>query len=160
MAKKKDDGINLANLMANRYKTALEESWHHERPEVRTPDRIWYEQIPCLGGAFISVYSLTPLTLRLWIPRPKMARMIWEAVKGSAGVRADFHFDGEAEIYFPLEVLPQVAALAGARRRRRLSEEEKSKLIEVGKTHQFKPKICGANGEENGGVLGVHSQPQ
>jgi hypothetical protein len=28
MAKKKDDGINLANLTANRYKIALEESWH------------------------------------------------------------------------------------------------------------------------------------
>jgi len=34
MAKKKDDGINLANLTANRYKIALEESWQHERPEV------------------------------------------------------------------------------------------------------------------------------
>ena len=40
MAKKKDDGINLANLTANRYKIALEESWHHEDPEVRSPDRI------------------------------------------------------------------------------------------------------------------------
>jgi len=100
MAKKKDDGINLANLTANRYKIALEESWQHERPEVRTPDRIWYEQIPCLGGAFISVYSLTPLTLKLWTPRPKNAKLIWMVVKGAAGVRADFHFDGEAEIYF------------------------------------------------------------
>jgi len=157
MAKKKDDGINLVSLTANRYKVALEESWHHEDPEVRSPDRIWYEQIPCRGGAFISVYSLNPLTLKLWTPRPKNAKLIWMAVKGAAGVRADFHFDGEAEIYFPLESLPQVAELAGARRRRRLSEEEKAKLAEVGKAHQFKPKICGSKGEENGAVLGVHS---
>jgi len=157
MAKKKDDGINLANLTADRYKIALEESWNHEDPEVRSRDRIWYEQIPCWGGAFISVYSLTPLTLKLWIPRPKKARMIWEVIKGAAGVRADFHFDGEAEIYFLLDSLPQVADLAGARRRRRLSEEEKAKLAEVGKDYRFKPKNYGANGEENGADLGVHS---
>jgi len=157
MAKKKDDEINLANLTAGRYKIALEESWHHEDPEVRTPDRIWYEQIPCRDGAFISVYSLNPLIFHLWTPRPKKARMIWEAVKGAAGVRADFHFDGEAEIYFPLEVVSQVAELAGARRRRRLSGEHRAKLAEVGKDHQFKSKICGSKGEENGADLGVHS---
>jgi len=157
MAKKKDEGINLANLTAHRYETALEESWHHEDPEVRSPDRIWYEQIPRRGGAFISVYSLTPLTLKLWTPRPKNARMIWEAVKGAAGARADFHLDGEAEIYFPLEVVSQVAELAGARRKRRLSEEHKAKLAESNKAHRFKPKSYASNGEENGAGLGVHS---
>ena len=82
---------------------------------------------------------------------------IWEAVKGAAGVKADFHFDGEAEIYFPLDSLPQVAHLAGARRRRRLSDEHRARLVEVGKDHQFKSKICGSNGEENRLDLGVHS---
>jgi len=56
-----------------------------------------------------------------------------------------------------LDSLPQVAELAGARKRRRLSEEEKAKLIEVGMTHRFQPKNYGANGKENGAVLGVHS---
>ena len=78
-------------------------------------------------------------------------------VKGAAGVRADFHFDGEAEIYFLLDSLPQAAHLAGARRRRRLSEEERAKLIEVGMTHRFQPKNYRANGEENRLDLGVHS---
>lgn len=157
MTKKKEGETNLANLTADRCKIALEESWHHEAPEVRSPDRIWYEQIPCLSGAFISVYSLTPLTLKLWIPRPKKARMIWEAVKGAASVRADFHFDGEAEIYFPLDSLPQVAELARARRRRGLSEVHRAELAEVGKAHEFKPKIYGSKGKENGADLGVHS---
>ena len=83
--------------------------------------------------------------------------MIWEAIKGAAGVRADFHFDGEAEIYFPLDSLPQVAHLAGARKRRRLSGEHRAKLAEVGKAHQFKPKIYGSKGKKNGADLGVHS---
>lgn len=146
---------NLANLTANRYKIALDESWHHERPEVRSPDRIWYEQIPCEGGAFISIYSLTPLTLQLWTPRPQNPRKIWEAIKGTAGAKADFHFDGEAVIYFPLEVLPIVAELAGAKRRRRLSEEHKAKLAEAGKAHQFKSKIDGSNLTDSGDDLSV-----
>ena len=150
MAKTKPNGINLASLTAHRYKIALEESWHHEDPEVRSRDRIWYEQIPCLGGAFISVYSLKPLTLKLWTPRPKNARIIWEAIKGALGVRADFNFDGEAEIYFPLDSLSKVAELAGTRRRRRLSEEHRAKLAQAGKAHQFKSKISGSKGEEKG----------
>ncbi len=68
-----------------------------------------------MSGAFISVYSLNPLILKLWTPRPKNARRIWEAVKDIPGVWADFALDGEAVIYFPLEVLPTVAELAGAK---------------------------------------------
>jgi hypothetical protein len=120
MAKKRANEINLGNLTANRYKIALEESWQHERLEVRFPDRIWYEQIPCLGGVFIGLYSLDPLILQLYTPRVKNAKVVWEALKDIPGARADFHFEGEAEIYFPLNSLPQVAALAAARKRRRL----------------------------------------
>ena len=157
MAKKKDDEINLANLTAGRYKIALEESWQHERPEVRTQDCIWYEQIPCLGGAFIGLYSLEPLILQLYTPRVKNAKVVWEAIKDIPGARADFHFDGEAVLFFPLEAIHVVAHLAGARKRRRLSGEHRAKLAEVGKAHQFKPKIYGSNVEENGTDLGVHS---
>jgi hypothetical protein len=157
MAKKKDDKINLANLTADRYKIALEESWQHERPEVRTADRIWYEQIPCEGGAFIGLYSLDPLILQLYTPRVKNAKVVWEAIKDIPGARADFHFDGEALLFFPLEAVHIVAHLAGARRRRRLSEEHRAKLAKVGEAHQFKPKNYGSNGEENGANLSVHS---
>ncbi len=47
-----------------------------------------------MSGAFISVYSLNPLILKLWTPRPKSARIIWEAVKDIPGVWADFALDG------------------------------------------------------------------
>lgn len=146
---------SLANLTDNRYKITLEESWHHERPEVRSPDRIWYEQISCEGGAFISVYSLNPLIFHLWTPRPKNARIIWKAIKGAEEVKADFHFEGEAEIFFPLELVFKVADLAGAKRKRRLSEAHKAKLVEMGTIYQFKPKIYGSKRQENGDDLGV-----
>lgn len=146
---------NLAELADNRYKITLDESWHHERPEVRSPERIWYEQIPCRGGAFISVYSIVPISFHLRTPRPKNARIIWEAIKGIVGGRTDFQFAGEAVIYFPLELLPQVAELAGAKRRRGLSEDHKAKLAESGKAYQFKSKNCGSNGAENAVDLNV-----
>jgi hypothetical protein len=137
MAKKKSKETTLGNLTANCYKITLEESWHHERPEVRSPDRIWYEQILCLGGAFISVYPLTPLTLKLWTPRVKNARIVWEAIKSDAGAWADFCLDGEAQIFFSLDSLSQVAQLARAKRRRRLSETHKPKLVEADMAYRF-----------------------
>ena len=157
MAKKRTNEINLGNLTANHDKIALEESWQRDDPEVRTPDRIWYEQIPCRGGAFIGLYSLDPLILQLYTPRVKNAKVVWEAIKDIPGSRADFHFDGEAVLFFPLEAIHMVAHLAGARKRRRLSEEHKARLAESNKTHRFKPKSYASNGEENGADLGVHS---
>jgi len=62
--------INLTKLNP-RYRITLDESWHYERPEVRKADRRWYEQIPCRGGAFISIYSENPPMLQLWTPQIK-----------------------------------------------------------------------------------------
>src|SRR5208337_1868102 len=121
----------LAAMTDNRYRITLEESWQHEAPEVRNPDRIWYEQIPCRGGAFIGLYSLSPLSLQLSTPRVQNAKKVWEAIKDIAGARADFHFDGEAVIYFPIEAIHIVASLAVARRKRKLSEAHKAKLAEA-----------------------------
>ena len=142
--------MGLSKLANNRYRIALDESWKAEAADQRG-DKVWYEQIPCQGeDCFIGVYSLEPFILQLSTSRPKTARTIWEAIKGA---KADFHFDGEAVIYFPPEVLPQVAELAGAKKRRRLSEEHKAKLAEVGKANQFKGKSYGSNGAENAVVL-------
>jgi hypothetical protein len=58
-------GQKLANLTENCYKIRLEESWHHERSEIRSAEKLWYEQIPCKGGAFIALYPLDPLILQL-----------------------------------------------------------------------------------------------
>jgi hypothetical protein len=133
--------LKLATLTDGRYRIGLEECWHHELPTIRNPDRIWYEQIPCQGGAFIGLYSLSPFTLQLSTPRVKNAKKVWEAIRDVAGARADFHFDGEAAIYFPLEAVHVVATLAGARKKRRLSEAHKAKLAEANQAYRFKPKL-------------------
>jgi hypothetical protein len=139
----------LAELSERRYRIVLEESWHHERPEVRNPDRIWYEQIPCQGeDCFIGVYSLEPLILQLSTSRPKNARAVWEAIKGTPGAKADFHVDGEATIYFSPELVHIVAEIAGARKKRRLSEAHKAKLAEANQAYRFKPKFAASETQE------------
>jgi len=161
--------MTLSELTNGKYKIILEESWYHERPEVREPDRRWYELIACKGGAFINIYcepepncimweAGCPMALpdcrehgkvilRLWTPCPKNARLIWERLKGKPSCHADW-LDGEAEVYFPPEVVHLVAKLAGARRKRRLSKKAKEKLRLAGKATQFLPKTHGVQVEE------------
>jgi hypothetical protein len=138
----------LADLSNHRYRIVLEESWHHERPEIRKPDRRWYEQIPCKGGAFISLYAEAPtIILQLYTPRVKNARFISHHLKGVGGVKADFHFDGEAVIYFPPELLHQVAEMAEARIKRRLSPEARAQVSKRGRAALEKYRKTNYQGE-------------
>ena len=51
--------------------------------------------------------EVDPLVFKLHSTRPKNAKKIREAIKDNPGfIRADFAFDGEAEIYFTKEALP------------------------------------------------------
>jgi hypothetical protein len=150
--------MTLSELTNGRYKIILEESWYYERPEVREPDRRWYERIPCKGGAFIS-FNCEPdphcllrdagsplclpdcrehgdLILQLWTPRPKNAFVIWQRFKGEVSCHFD-PMDGEVSIFFPARLVHLVAELAGARRKRRLSPKERARLAEVGKGTRF-----------------------
>jgi hypothetical protein len=136
--------FQLSKIIGTRYRFDLDEAWYHERSEVREPDRLWYERIPVKGEGFIGVYSVDPLIFKLYSTRPKNVRKIYEAVKGTTGfIKADFAFDGEAELYFTKEVLPTVAEMAGARKKRQLSPEQKERLSKQGAANRFKSQIDG-----------------
>lgn len=123
----------FASITNGRYRVVLEESWYHERSEVRSPDRRWYEQIPCKGGAFIGLYSENPTTLHLYTPRVGNAKNIWKEIGNKPSCRADFHLDGEVMLYFSPRLLDVVAELAGARRKRQgkpLTEVQKTAFVE------------------------------
>jgi len=147
----------LAELSERRYRIVLEESWQHERPEVRNHARIWYEIIPCRGfkpgpmqeGPFIGLYSENPLTLQLYTNRAGNAKNIWKQIKDEPGCQADFHMDGEAVLYFPPEAFHTVAELAEARKKRRLSEAHKAKLAEANRAYRFKPKFDACEAQES-----------
>lgn len=146
----KPTSSDLSLLADGRYKLVLEESWHHEAPEVRGPDKRWYLQIPCKGGAFIGLYAETPETiLQLYTPRVKNARIIWEQLRDQPGCRADFHMDGEAVLYFLPELLHQVAEMAGARVKRRLSPEARLKVAERGRAALEKYRKTNHQGRES-----------
>ncbi len=109
--------INLPELSNGRYQIVLDVPWHHKHPEVRNPDRHWYEHIHCRGGALISLYDEYPAPIfRLYTPMVKSARAVFNHIRNIPGVWADFNSDAEAVIYFPPEILDQVAELAGAQK--------------------------------------------
>ena len=136
--------FQLAKIIGTRYRFDLDEAWYHELPEEREPNRLWYEQIPCTKDSHIGIYSVKPLVFKLYSTRPKNAKKIHEAIKDQPGfIKADFAFDGEAELYFTKEALPTVAELAGARKKRQLTLEQKVALVKRGSANRFKSQIDG-----------------
>ena len=138
---------SLAELTDGKYKIFKEESWHHERSEVRTTDWMWYEQLHCTNdSSFIGLYSLDPITYQFSTNRPMTAEKIWAVIKDKPGVKADFHFGGEAILYFPSDLVVLVAEMAGARKKRqgrKMNAEEMEQLIEAGMSYRFQPKSTG-----------------
>jgi hypothetical protein len=134
--------ISVRKLAANRFKVQLEESWKHEKPEVREPDKRWYEQIPCRCGGHIMLYGEDPPTLKFYTPsKRKVCRELYRAAieDGNGGWRIDTCFSGdETVLYFPASKLQEVALLVGAYKRRQVSEETKARLRAQGEAHRWK----------------------
>jgi hypothetical protein len=131
--------FQLAKISGTRFRFDLDVAWFHELAEEREPNRLWYERIPCAKDSFIGIYSVKPLIFKLYSTRPQNAKKIHQALRDTPGfIRADFAFDGEAEIYFTKEALPTVAELAGARKKRQLTPEQKAALAKGGSAHRFK----------------------
>jgi len=146
--------ITLSKL-TKRFRIALEESWQGEL--ASNPDRRWLEIIPCKTfkkgpgqeGSFISLFSEDPPTLQLYSDRPITAKKIWQVIKDHPGTRADFDLDGEVVLFFPPALLEQVAEMAGGRKRRQLSEDQRAKLIEAGKRTLYAPRKISDPGAES-----------
>jgi hypothetical protein len=130
----------------NQYRIEMDESWYHERPEVRDPDRQWYERIPVRNGGHLYLYNEDPPILGLYTTQIKSARTI---TRKFPGLKVEW-MEGEAVIYFPPELLDQIAEMAGAKKKRigrKLSPEERAKLVTAGKAHQFTGHAKGLQGE-------------
>jgi hypothetical protein len=116
---------------ANHFRHQLEESYYHERPEVRAADRRCSEQISTSCGGFIGLYQETPtVILQFYTPSArKLCRKVLERF-ADKGLWIDDWFDGwEAVIYFHPEILLEVCQMVGARRRkqgRSLTEDQKA----------------------------------
>jgi len=132
---------SLSELTGGKYQLKLEESWYYEYKQIRQPNRRWYEQIPVKGGGFISLYAEEPaIILKLSIPRIKTAYKIYRHLLKEPAFQADFLkgkfnqsrlnvYQDEAVIYFPGELFPIIAEMAGARKKRKLTPEHKARLL-------------------------------
>jgi len=137
--------FQLAKIIGTRYRFDLDEAWFHELADEREANRLWYERIPCAQDSYIGVHSVNPLIFKLYSTRPKNARKIHDAIKDTPGFMvADFGFDGEAEIFFTKEILPTVAEMAGAKKKRQLSPEQKEELAKRGAATRLKSVKHGA----------------
>ena len=131
--------FNFSKHVRKRFKVVLDETWKHERPEVRNPDRGWYEVIPTYCGGFIGLYQEEPMALLQWYTSKKRitARKIMDRFRDTPGMHLDDFCDGfEAMLYFPADLLIEVCEMAGARRKRQgqtLTEEQKLNLAERGR---------------------------
>jgi hypothetical protein len=116
---------------ANYFRHQLEESYRHEKSEVRTADKRWYEQILTCCGGVIGLYQETPtVILQFYTPSArKLCRKVLERFQDK-GLWIDDGFDGwEAVIYFPPEILLEVCQMVGARRSKQgrpLTEDQKA----------------------------------
>lgn len=141
--------FQLAKIIGTRYRFDLDEAWFHELAEEREPNRLWYERIPCAQEAVIMVQDVDPLIFKLWTPRVKNAKTIYQAIKNHPGfIEADFGFDGEATLTFTKEVLPTVAEMAGAKKKRQYTPEQKAALAERGRAALLKLGKRNAEGTE------------
>lgn len=141
--------FQLVKIIGTRYRFDIDEAWFHELAEEREQNRLWYERIPVKGEGFIGVHSVKPLIFKLYSTRPQNAKKIHEAINGRPGfIKADFAFDGEAEIYFTKEALPTVAELAGARKKRQLTQEQRLELAKRGSVNRFKSQIDGVESQK------------
>mgnify|MGYP000216545336 CR=1 FL=1 len=122
-----------------KYQFQLDESFRYALKENRELHRRWFEYIPCRNGK-IYIYSETRKLFALYTTSILNANRIIQEVERCHIDR----IDGEAVILFPIEALDQVAKLAKAKRRRRLSLEAKAKLIEKGKAYRFSSRGDGA----------------
>jgi hypothetical protein len=130
----------MSEIFGDKYKIGFDESWNHPGVEDRKSNQKWYEQILCAKGAFIYLHSESPTVFALYTPSIRKAKLI---ALEMPECKADL-MDGEAVIYFPEKLFHKIAKLAGARRKRKLSEAHKEKLAKSNVEHRFKKKVDGS----------------
>jgi hypothetical protein len=127
------DCVNVRERFGQRYRVEYEESYYAERPEYRSAEEVWLQIIPCQRG-HIYPHGGKMLAAATNGPGPIVKKLL--AVPG-----AQMWQDGDdgANILFPVEQFEDVAKLMRARRRRRLSPEQRAKAAERLAKYAFPP---------------------
>jgi hypothetical protein len=134
--------IDLKATYGMTYRVVLEETAAIEG-QTRE-DRLWLYRIPCKGKDHIYVHGTA--TLGGYCGRSKKIR---DRLKAIPGVKVHQDGDRECIVIFPPEVLPQVAEVLGAKKRRQLSEEHRQRLSESNARYRFSSRFPDPNQGSN-----------
>ena len=123
--------LNLKELFGDRFKLDVDEGFYAERPEFRRDEEVWLTHILCQHG-HIGVWGddlLVACTNSAGSVAKRLAALSFTTVvqDGSDGLNATF----------PVEHFDKVAAIIKPRKRRRLSEEQRARLVEAGAKYRF-----------------------
>ncbi len=145
------DCINLKERFGDRFKVTYEESYYAQfGPNARIEDP-WLMIIPCQAGHICpgGVGRLMACTDSAGsiAKRLKALEFTIVAQDGSDGVN----------VIFPVDRFDEVATVMKPRRRRRLSEQRRQKLLKASQNYWFKPgsQSAGAAPESHPGVVPV-----
>jgi len=129
--------INLKKILGKKYWIALDASAIHEVGGKSDP---WYFQLPCKFG-YIYPYSNTKLAFYCHGYKIKQ-RIIRELPE----IEIIQDGDVEAVFIFPLSQFEKIGKYARPKKRRRLSEKHRNRLLESNLGCRFKSSNCDSNG--------------
>jgi hypothetical protein len=115
--------INLQQRFGRRYRVVYEESYHAQYGHNARTEDPWLQIISCLHG-HICLWGDDKLAACT-----DKAGPVAKALKALAFTQTAQDGDDGANIVFPVEHFDEVAAIMKPRRRRRLSEEQKAKVL-------------------------------
>jgi hypothetical protein len=93
------------------------------------------DYIPCGKRSGLDhIYAISSTKLGLWLTGSQKIKKIMRDIRGLTMLQ---NGEGEAVLGFSPLILDQVAKFAKAKKRRHLSEEQKTRLVEAGKQSRF-----------------------
>jgi hypothetical protein len=122
--------LDLKAQFGDRYQITYDES---ATDDTDRETRLWCARISCRFG-FISVHG--PDTLAAWSNHRSVVKRLAEL----AGVRVHQRGDHEIRVTFASDRLEEIACILRAKRRRRLSEEHRAKLMASNEQFRFASK--------------------
>ena len=129
--------IDLRERFGRRYRVAFEESYYAEHGAPAHVDDPWLQVIPGRRG-HVYPWGGERLAASTNTSGRTAARL-----KALPGVEVCQDGSDGATVLFTVELLDQVADLLVLRRRRRVTDQERSRLAELGRRFGFQPRQAG-----------------
>jgi len=133
------DCVNLKERFGNRFKIQHEESYAAERSEFRTAQEPWLQIIPCRHG------HICPCGRSTLAACTDKAGGVARRLKALPFTTVAQDGDDGANILFDMEHFEAVAEIIKPKRLpgpRKLTEEQRAKLVAASVPYRFKPKVA------------------